>query len=158
LQITLNRQALIHELLSDGSGQGSRCRGAGTPAQDNVELTCPMRVHRTAGGTRVIVPGQTRRGESQPSISIIKAIARARHWSEKFASGEVETLRALASQTGMTQRYISRILKCAVLAPTIVEAIVNGHHRTAITLDRLTKDVPLAWSAQLHSPVEPVKK
>jgi hypothetical protein len=86
--------------------------------------------------------------EPMRSTSLIKAIVRARMWYEKLLSGDVQTFRIIAAQTGMTQRYISRILKCALLAPELVEAVLDGRQPAEMSLERLTTNLPLAWSAQ----------
>jgi hypothetical protein len=63
------------------------------------------------------------------------------------------TLRQFANsriKPSWTHRYISRILKCAVLAPEIVEAIIIERQSAPMKLSRLTQDVPLDWSAQMR--------
>ena len=41
-------------------------------------------------------------------------------------SGKASTVGALASQAGLHEVYVTRILRCAYLAPDIVEAPTSG--------------------------------
>jgi site-specific DNA recombinase len=150
LQIAVNRQALSDELTSRERDRGGRPDATKNGKNETIELNCDIQFHRTIGVTRVVAPGQISDASSSPSTSLLKAIARARRWYEELTSGDADTIRALAGQSGMTHRYVSRILKCAPLAPRIVEAITNGRQSAAMTLSRLTKDVPLDWSAQMR--------
>ena len=48
----------------------------------------------------------------------------------------------------MTERYVSRIMRLAFLAPDIVEAILGGYQPTDLELERLLKGIPISWDAQ----------
>jgi hypothetical protein len=80
----------------------------------------------------------------------LKALARARTWHEWILAGEVSGRRAIAQRLGLNERYVSRVLECAFLAPDIVEAILDGRQpprpnrcqidsRIAVELERTTK-------------------
>jgi site-specific DNA recombinase len=48
----------------------------------------------------------------------------------------------------LDDRYVSRILKCAFLAPDIVEAILEGQQSADFSLERLRNHLPLSWAEQ----------
>ncbi|MCH8998147.1 MAG: hypothetical protein IID48_07745 [Proteobacteria bacterium] len=48
----------------------------------------------------------------------------------------------------MTERYVSRILRLAFLAPDIVEAILDGYQPIDLELERLLKGIPVSWDEQ----------
>jgi ParB-like chromosome segregation protein Spo0J len=79
---------------------------------------------------------------------LVKAIARARQWYEMLVAGKVESLHALAKVTGLNERYVSRVLRLAFLAPDIVRVIMDGSQPRALTLDRLMRGFPEAWAEQ----------
>jgi hypothetical protein len=54
----------------------------------------------------------------------------------------------LANSAGLSERYVSRIIRCAFLAPDLVEAILQGHHWPGLTLRNLAQQLPLDWSEQ----------
>jgi site-specific DNA recombinase len=45
-------------------------------------------------------------------------------------------------------RYVRRILRCAFLAPDLVEAILQGRQPPELTLARLCHTLPFDWSEQ----------
>ena len=63
-------------------------------------------------------------------------------------SGEMQSLTAIAKEMGVTERYVSRILHCAFLAPDVVEAILDGRQPAGFTLDKLRANIHIEWSEQ----------
>ncbi len=67
----------------------------------------------------------------------------------------------LASPMSPTEEYtsyVSRILRLALLAPDIVEAILARSTDQALVLERLERPLPASWEAQLkHQRREPVR-
>jgi site-specific DNA recombinase len=80
--------------------------------------------------------------------SIVKAIARARDWYERIVDGEIRTIGQLTLESGLTERYVKRILQCAYLSPQIMEAVLAGKHRPNLTLKELLCGVPVNWREQ----------
>ena len=48
----------------------------------------------------------------------------------------------------MPKSYLSRILRLALLAPDIVEAILAGSTDQALMLERLERPLPASWGEQ----------
>jgi hypothetical protein len=61
---------------------------------------------------------------------------------------EISNQRALAKQTGFDERYISRIIPLAFLAPDITEAILEGRQAPDLSLQNCVDEIPLEWSLQ----------
>ena len=70
-------------------------------------------------------------------IDMIKAIARAHNWRERLISGEAKSIRSIAMEIGVHERYVNHILRCAFLAPDIVDVILEGHQPEDMTLEKL---------------------
>ena len=49
---------------------------------------------------------------------------------------------------GVAPSYVSRILRLTLLAPDIVEAILDGRQPAGLQLDDLLKGFPLEWEGQ----------
>jgi hypothetical protein len=62
----------------------------------------------------------------RPTASLIKAIARAYDWYQRLLSGTAKNQREIAQQEGLDERYVSRLLPYAFLAPEIVTMILEG--------------------------------
>ena len=58
------------------------------------------------------------------------------------------TLEDLAQAKGVRATYVSRILRLTLLAPEIVEAILDGRQPAALQLDGLLQGFPLEWKGQ----------
>jgi hypothetical protein len=58
--------------------------------------------------------------------TLIRALARAFRWKRKLESGEIATIAELAEGKGIAASYITRVLRVTLLAPEIVEVILDG--------------------------------
>ena len=50
----------------------------------------------------------------------------------------------------MTRSFVNRLLRLTLLAPDIVEAILDGRHPKVLQLEELTKALPSVWDEQRH--------
>jgi DNA-binding IscR family transcriptional regulator len=65
-------------------------------------------------------------------------------------SGEFATIAELAEREGIAPSYMTRVLRLTLLAPDIVEAILDGKQGPEVTLARLLEPFPVEWQRQLH--------
>ena len=79
---------------------------------------------------------------------MITALARAFHWQELIDSGKYSSISDLGEALGLDRSYVSRIMRLTLLAPDIVEAIVEGREPSGLSLERLVKEMPVAWAEQ----------
>ena len=63
-------------------------------------------------------------------------------------SGEFATIAELAEREGIAPSYMTRVLRLTLLAPDIVEAILDGKQGPEVTLARLLEPFPVEWAAQ----------
>lgn len=61
--------------------------------------------------------------------TLVKALARAFRWKRMLDSGEFATIAELAACEGIAPSYMTRILRMTLLAPDIVEAILDEKRR-----------------------------
>ena len=83
-------------------------------------------LRRCSGEARLLLPSDEGSERTKPSGSLVRAVVRARDWMDRILSGEILNQQAIAEETGLDKRYISRILQLAFLAPDITEAILDG--------------------------------
>jgi hypothetical protein len=55
---------------------------------------------------------------------------------------------AIARYEGLAARYVSRLLRCAFLAPDIIESLLVGSAPPEMTLAKVLEGVPLDWAEQ----------
>jgi hypothetical protein len=63
-------------------------------------------------------------------------------------SGEHASAADLAKAEKVNDSYLSRILRLTLLAPAIVQAIVDGQQPSTLQVDDLLKPLPADWKAQ----------
>jgi hypothetical protein len=110
----------------------------------------PMKLKRRGVELRIILEGKNEfRRKVDPAL--LRAIARARRWFEEVASGRAPSLTAIARQERLAKRYVARLTKLAFIAPSIVEAVVEGQTPAAFNLQMLIDSrftLPLGWKDQ----------
>ena len=87
----------------------------------------------------------------KPGTTLVKALARAFRWKRMLESEEFATIAELAEREGIAPSYMTRVLRLTLLAPDIVEAILDGKQRPLVTLVRVMEPFPVEWNDQLPS-------
>jgi hypothetical protein len=76
----------------------------------------------------------------QPDGTLVKALARAWRWERMLKDGQFASVRELAKAERVSLAYVSRILRLTLLAPDIVERILDG--RRTVGLAALLRPFP----------------
>jgi hypothetical protein len=63
-------------------------------------------------------------------------------------SGDYASVTELAKAEGITLSYLCRILRLTLLAPPIVEAILNGRQLAGLQLSDLLRPISPIWAQQ----------
>ena len=104
---------------------------------------------RRRGGRKVIVaPPGCDDWAPPPRIdrALVKALARAHRWHRMLETDEFGTLAELAAAERISRSYICRVLRLTLLAPDVVERILDG--RPTAPLARLLQPFPVEWERQ----------
>lgn len=149
LQISLDLNALINLIQGKGLDMVSKTQtGADGNRQPQVfALACPFRQARRGKELRLVI-GKNQRITSNSTTALVKGIARARHWYEQVVSGKAGSIADLAKQARVTSHYVRRIFSCALLAPDLIEIVLNQRHSPDLTLEKLVTRLPLEWERQ----------
>ena len=123
---------------------------AATDSDDVVDIIRAACLRKIGGEMRFELPADVG-GRTRHISSLTKAVASARGWLTSILSCQAVNQRDLAKQTGYDERYISRHLPLAFLAPDITEEILDGRQPTHWCLDTLLGNVSLDWHAQRSS-------
>ena len=118
-----------------------------TPIPETVTLHVPFRVVKRGGRKEMQLP----EGATQPRRTdgtLVKALARAFRWKRMLDSGEFATIAELADREGIAPSYMTRVLRLTLLAPDIVEAILEGRQCPEMTLARVLEPFPVEWNGQ----------
>ena len=111
----------------------------------------PMNFRRRGGKSVMVMPDGSRavqRREVTIDSSMIKVIARGFRWQRMLEDGDYTTLGDLAKAENLNPTYISRLVRLALLAPDIVEAIMVGLQPAHLTMKDLMDPFPAEWEKQ----------
>ena len=118
-----------------------------TPIPETVTLHVPFRIVKRGGRKEMQMPegaAQARRTDS----TLVKALARAFRWKRMLESGEFTSISELAEREGIAFTYMARLMRLSLLAPEIVDAIMDGRQPATVTLGKLMDPFPLDWKEQ----------
>jgi hypothetical protein len=117
-----------------------------------VTVRVPISIRRRGGRKIVLAPDGVELTAApirrHVDIAMVKAIARAFRWREMLESGEFSTIREIATVEKINESYVGRVLRLTLLAPAIIETIVNGQQPSRLQLESLMKRFPVEWEAQ----------
>ena len=111
----------------------------------HVHVTFNMR-----GGRKLVLTLDGAPWAPRPRVdnARVKALARAFRWRKMLDDGTHTTLEDLARAKGVAPSYVSRVLRLTLLAPEIVEAILDGRQPAELQFADLLEGFPLEWKGQ----------
>jgi hypothetical protein len=119
-----------------------------------IVVHVPLAIRPRSGRKTIVSPTGSR---TSPSITahadpaIVKALARAFRWKRLLESGRYISISEIAAAEKIDRGYVGNILRLTLLAPTIVEALIDGRHLPDLQLSTLMKPFSLTWSDQCAS-------
>ena len=122
-----------------------------SPDGAQVTISVPLQFRRRGGRKQIFAPdGHRCRHVTRPQIdsTLVKAIARASRWQRMLESGHYASMAELAAAEQINPSYLARMLRLTLLAPTLVERILDGQ-APEVTLGWLLKTVPIDWERQV---------
>lgn len=118
-----------------------------TPIPETVTLHVPFRIVKRGGKKEMQMPeGATH--SPRTDNTLVKALARAFRWKRMLESGEYATIAELAEREGIAPSYMTRVLRLTLLAPDLIEDILDGKQGPEVTLARVLEPFPLEWERQ----------
>jgi DNA invertase Pin-like site-specific DNA recombinase len=145
IELQLSRHALLKSFLPP---QHVEEQTGSTPIiEEGITLEADAQLKRCGGEVRLVM-ADAEQNRARPVPSLVRAVARANDWVDRILRGEIPNQRALARETGFDERYISRIIPLAFLAPDITEGILEGKQVPDLSLGKCTAEIPLAWIEQ----------
>jgi hypothetical protein len=95
------------------------------------------------GSAMSVVPSR-----AQIDNVLLKALARAVRWQRLLDQGVCSTIKEIASREKIDPSYVGDVLRLTLLAPDIVEMILDGRQPPGLQFEQLRKSFPLEWRAQ----------
>jgi hypothetical protein len=116
---------------------------------ETITVHIPL-TFRKRGGRKLVVTPDGAEWAPRPRVdnAMVKALARAFRWRKLLDTGVYTTIEDLARAKGVAPSYVSRVLRLTLLAPELVEAILDGRQPAEMQLDDLLAGFPLMWAGQ----------
>jgi hypothetical protein len=117
----------------------------------SITVRVPLTVHHRPG-RKTIVPldgmpgGGLIRTRADPAM--VKALARAFRWKRMLESGRYASISEIAAAEKIDRGFVGSILRLTLLAPDLVESILDGRQPAGLGLPALLKPFPLEWDRQ----------
>jgi hypothetical protein len=120
-----------------------------TGAAQMLTIRVPLAVRKRGGRKLVVTPNAgTITVPARVDVTLVKALARAFQWRRALETGRYGTIAELAAAERINESYVSRLLRLTLLAPALVEAILNGQQSEVLELPKLMQPFPVGWSDQ----------
>ena len=114
----------------------------------SITVRVPLAIRRRPGRKSVVTSAREGSGGGLPNRAdpaLVKALARAFRYQRLLDDGRYASISEMATAERIDRGYLGRILQLTLLAPDIVEAILDGRQPEELTLPRLMEALPLEW-------------
>ena len=92
---------------------------------ETLRVHIPLTLRNRGGRPRILPPKEIEvamdRGQD---ARLLRAIGRAWDWRRRLERGDVTTIADLARAEGISDRYVSRVIRLAWLSPSVLERLV----------------------------------
>jgi hypothetical protein len=122
-----------------------------------ITVHIPFTMRHQGGRKQVVAPAGVTPwipASTRVDSTLVKAIVRAHRWRDMLESGDYATVRDLAKAEVINESYLGRVLRLTLLAPEIIETILQGRQPATLELDDLLQQFPVEWDRQFESLTE----
>jgi site-specific DNA recombinase len=144
IKVQLDRAALVKILLT-----GSTSGDPAISEKEMIDIVIDGQFLRCGKQVRLVL-GNTADDRLKQNAQLVTEILRARRWYGDLASGQAASIAELARRDRCSASYISLKISLALLAPDLLQSILEGTQHPSLTPERLKKACPLpvSWDEQ----------
>jgi hypothetical protein len=117
----------------------------------SITVRVPIKLNHRRGRALVVVPGESSAwapARRRVDSTLVKALGRAHRWKRMLDEGLHTSISELAAAEKLDRGYLGRILMLTLLAPDIVEAILDGRQPASLDVNVLREGFPVVWGEQ----------
>ena len=120
--------------------------------ENTIRVVIPLTIRRKNGRPKILPPADmdsVRQRTQDPHV--LRAVARAWSWRRRLERGEASTIADIATAEKVTDRFVSRMMRLAYLAPDVLEKLLIHRIPPALSLNELMVVAELPWSEQIEA-------
>lgn len=122
-----------------------------TVSNDTIRVIIPLTIRKRNGRPKILPPSHVHAQEAYDQHQhILVALGRAWAWRRRLGTGEFATIHDLAKAADITDRFVSRMMRLAHLAPDVLERLVITRAPPSASVKELIEATYLPWSVQLE--------
>ncbi|MFH5926914.1 hypothetical protein [Roseomonas xinghualingensis] len=128
---------------------------AETSSPASLTVWVPLTIRRRPGRKTIVTPNgvalqaqATATTQTRGDPALVKALARAFRYQRMLDEGRYASISEMAAGEKLDRGYMGRLLQLTLLAPEIVEKVLDGRQPDQLDLPRLMQALPSAWSEQ----------
>jgi len=117
----------------------------------HITVRVPLTIRRRPGRKTLVSLGFGADGgriATKADPALVKALARAYRYQKLLDEGRYASISEMATAEKIERGYLGTLLRLTLLAPEMVEAILNGRQPEGVTLPALLEGVPVGWGEQ----------
>ncbi len=130
----------------------------------HVTVRVPLKIRRAPGPKMVVTPvpatGASPTIPTRADPAVVKALARAFRYQRLLDEGKYASITEMAAAEKIERGYLGSLLRLTLLAPDLVELILDGRAPDRVALPALLEPAPPVWAHQREHlmPSEPTRR
>jgi hypothetical protein len=123
-------------------------------ALDTLHIRIPMQFSRRSSRKMIVGPDGKTLNEmidaeaDNTDYTFISALGKAFLWQRMLDEGKYHTPKELAEKEKVEVTHMYRVMRLTLLAPDIIEAVLNGKQPRTLTLQNVVRGFPISWQEQ----------
>jgi hypothetical protein len=119
-------------------------------AATSITVRVPLAIRHRPGRKTVVTPmiDGVAPVTTRADPALVKALARAFRYQRMLDEGRYATISEMAAAERIERGYLGSLLRLTLLAPDIVEAVLDGRQPEGLTLAALLEPFPACWAEQ----------
>ena len=116
----------------------------------SITVRVPITIRKRGGRRLVVAPDGAPWAAPRARIdnTLVKALARAHRWKTMLDDGRYGSVTELAAREKLDRGYLGKILTLTLLAPDIVEMIMDGRQPAELGVHVMREGFPVEWGEQ----------
>jgi hypothetical protein len=119
-------------------------------AAASITVRVPLDIRHQPGRKTVVTPAQegVLAMATRADPALVKALARAFRYQRLLDEGRYASISEMAVAEKIERGYLGTLLRLTLLAPDVVEAVLEGRQLVSLELPQLLEPFPIEWVAQ----------